>query len=148
VREVRTRERASAEVVDRATVRDASARRPVVELHGDCDAGSVATIEPLLRRRFGPFFFRRHLVVDISDVRTVDESFIDLVIGLARRLHGERRELVLVRPSGGVGRSLARVGLPNLVPVYESVDEAYDALEGSGGPLIPPRFDAAGRPGL
>jgi anti-anti-sigma factor len=127
-------------------MRNAHAHRPVVELHGDCDAGSVATIEPLLRRRFGPFFFRRNLVVDLSDVSRVDESFIDLAIGLARRLHGERRELVLVRPSGGVRRSLARVGLPNLVPVYESVDEAYDALDAGGGSLIPPRFDAGGRP--
>lgn len=144
---VRTRESAAAEVVDTKPAGDASAHRPVVELHGDCDAGSVATIEPLLRRRFGPFFFRRHLVVDLSDVSRIDETFIDLVVGLARRLHGERRELVLVRPSGSVRRSLARVGLPNLVPVYESVDEAYDALDGCGAPLIPPRFDAAGSPG-
>ena len=81
-------------------------------------------IERLLRRRFGPFFFRRHLVVDLSDVRRIDESFIDLVVGLARRLHGERRELVLVGPAGGVRRVDGLRRAANLVPVYDSVDEA------------------------
>lgn len=133
---------ASASVVEPAR---AGVGRPVVVLGGDYDAESVPMIERLLRRRFGPFFFRRHLIVDLSAVRRIDGSFIDLVVGLAGRLHGERRELVLVGPAGDVRREIAFVGLHNLVPVYDSVDEALAALEGPALPLIPPSIDTRRR---
>lgn len=120
---------------------------PVIVLRGDYDLEKVPTVERLLRRSFGPFFYRRHLIVDLSGVARVDATFIDLLVGLARRLHGERRELVLAGPQGEARMDLAGVGVPNLVPVYESVDEALAALGGRTLPLIPPRFEvrAAGR---
>ncbi len=36
------------------------------------------------------------------------------------------------------------VGLPNLVPVYASLDEALRAVRESASPLIPPAFHVAG----
>jgi hypothetical protein len=41
-----------------------------------------------------------------------------------------------------VRRALSLVGLPNLVPVYESVEEAIVALVYGRTPLIPPSFSA------
>jgi anti-anti-sigma factor len=132
-------------VVERPAGGAAGARRPVVELSGEYDLATVPMVERLLRRRFGPFFYRRHLVIDLGAVTRIDESFVDLVVLLARRLHAEGHELVLTRPSGSVRNVVAEVGLPNLVPVYETVDEALAALEAPSGPIIPPRFEARPR---
>jgi anti-anti-sigma regulatory factor len=118
-----------------------------VYLRGAYDDQTVPEIERLLRRSYGPFFFRRHLIIDLGAVTSVDESFVDFIVALVRRLHGERRELLLTRPVGGVRRSLASVGLPNLVPVYDSPDEAQAVLSTASGPLIPPRFDSRETPG-
>jgi anti-anti-sigma factor len=114
---------------------------PVLELSGAFDFGNVPEIERLLRRRLGPFFFKgRDLVLDLALVELVDSAFVGLVVSLARRLHANRRELLITRPVGYARRTLALVGLPNLVPVYESIDDALAALSG-GAPLIPPPFD-------
>ncbi len=116
---------------------------PVLTLSGEFDLENVPEIERFLRRHLGPFFFKtRHLVLDLARVDLIDSSFVGLVVSLVARLHEHRRELLITRPVGYVRRTLALVGLPNLVPVYESLDAALRALEG-GAPLIPPPFDAA-----
>ena len=122
-------------VVDRADP-------PVVCLSGSYDSDTVPEIERFLRRSYGPFFFRQHLVLDLAHVSAVDDGFIDFIVCLARRVHGEHRELLLTRPVGPVRAIVGAVGLPNLVPVYDSLDEALDALAAVSGALIPPRFEA------
>jgi len=114
----------------------------VICLSGCYDSTTVPEIERFLRRSYGPFFFRQHLVFDLAHVSAVDDGFIDFVVSLARRVHREQRELLLTRPVGQVRAFVGAVGLPNLVPVYESTDEALDALATVSGALIPPRFEA------
>ena len=115
---------------------------PVICLSGCCDSATVPEIERFLRRSYGPFFFRQHLVFDMAHVSAVDDGFIDFVVSLARRVHREQRELLLTRPVGQVRALVGAVGLPNLVPVYDSTDDALDALAAVSGALIPPRFEA------
>ena len=116
---------------------------PVLKLSGEFDYENVPEIERFLRRRLGPFFFKgRDLVLDLAGVEMVDSAFMGLVVTLVRRLHANRRELLITRPRGYVRRTLALVGLPNLVPVYETLEDALEALSG-GAPLIPPPFDLA-----
>jgi anti-anti-sigma regulatory factor len=81
-------------------------------------------------------------VLDLARVDLIDSAFVGLVVSLVGRLHKHRRELLITRPSGGVRRTIALVGLPNLVPVYESLDAALSALA-TGAPVIPPPFDPA-----
>lgn len=114
---------------------------PVILLRGEFDFDTVPEIDRFLRRHYGPFYFRRHLLFDLSGVTLVDSSFVGFVVGLVGKLRAERRELVLVRPVGHVRRSLATVGLPNVVPVYDSLDEALFVLQSGGLPIIPPLFD-------
>ena len=116
---------------------------PVLFLAGEIDIETAPDIERHLRRSLGPFFHRHHLVIDLSQVSLIDSTFLRLVASLARRLHAERRELVLCGPVGPVRRVLALVGVPNVVPVYESLGDAVHALDGARLPLIPPRFAAA-----
>ena len=107
--------------------------------------GALPEIDRFLRRRLGPLYHREHLVMDLSATTFVDSSFVAFVVRLLKELRAWRKELVLVRPGGQVRRVLALVGLPNLVPVFDSLDEAMGALAVGRLPLIPPAFDAARR---
>ena len=116
---------------------------PVVFLQGEFDIETVPEIDRFLRRSFGPLFYKRHIVLDLNEVTTVDSIFIGFVVGLVRRLHTERKELVLTRPVGHVRRVLSLIGVPNLVPVYDSLDEAVTAVMSDSLPAIPPAFSSA-----
>jgi anti-anti-sigma factor len=116
---------------------------PVVFLEGEFDIETVPEIDRFLRRSFGPLFYKRHIVLDLNGVTAVDSIFIGFVVGLVRHLHAERKELVLTRPVGHVRRVLSLIGVPNLVPVYDSLDEAVVAVLSDSLPAIPPHFSAA-----
>jgi anti-sigma B factor antagonist len=122
---------------------------PVLAMSGEFDLDNVPEIERFLRRHLGPFFFKsRDLVLDLALVDMVDSAFVGLVVSLVVRLHEHRRELLITRPVGYVRRTIALVGLPNVVPVYETLDAAIGALA-VGTPLIPPPFDlASGAPAM
>jgi anti-sigma B factor antagonist len=115
---------------------------PVLELSGDFDLDTVPEIDRFLRRRLGPLYHREHLVIDLSATTFVDSSFVAFVVRLLKDLRAGRKELILVSPAGQVRRVLALVGLPNLVPVFESVQEALAALTTGRLPIIPPAFEA------
>lgn len=130
--------------LDHAARVDGSASVPVLRLAGEFDIDTVPEIDRFLRRRLGPLYQRRSLVIDLHDVTLVDSSFIGFLVRLVGEQRRGRGELVLTRPVGHVRTVLGLVGLPNLVPVYESLDEALGAVREVGGPLIPPVFSAAG----
>ena len=116
---------------------------PAVLLEGAFDFETVPEIDRFLRRTFGPFYYRQHLLLDLQGVSFVDSSFVSYLVSLVRHLHVERKELVLSRPVGHVRKVLSLVGLPNLVPVYDSLDEAVAALRSGSLPAIPPAFSSA-----
>ena len=117
----------------------------MLELRGEFDIDTVPEIDRFLRRHLGPLYQRQHLVIDLARATFVDSSFIGFVVRLLREQRASGRELVLVRPAGQVRRALALVGLPNVVPVFESVDEAVRTLQAARVPLIPPAFSATMR---
>ncbi|HJW76418.1 MAG TPA: STAS domain-containing protein [Thermoleophilia bacterium] len=113
---------------------------PVVFLEGEFDIETVPEIDRFLRRSFGPLFYKRHIVLDLEAVTAVDSIFVGFVVGLVRLLHAEHKELVLTRPVGHVRRVLSLIGLPNLVPVYDSLEEAVVVVANDSLPAIPPAF--------
>jgi len=117
---------------------------PVLRLAGEFDIATVPEVDRFLRRRLGPFYERRTLVMDLRDVTLVDSSFISFVVSLAGGQRPGGGELVLAGPVGQVRTLLCMVGLPNLVPVYASLDEALRAVREARAPLIPPAFSVAG----
>jgi anti-sigma B factor antagonist len=110
----------------------------VVVLSGEFDIETVPSIETCLRRSLGPFYFGRHLIVDLSQATFIDSSFISFLVTMASKVRKGDRELILVRPVGQVRSVLLLVGLPNLVPVYDSMQQASDSLRLEPLPLIPP----------
>jgi anti-anti-sigma factor len=117
----------------------------VLELEGEFDLDSVPEIDRFLRRHLGPLYHRDHLVIDLAGATFVDSSFIAFLVRLVTDLRSRHKELVLVRPVGQVRRVLGLVGLPNLVPVFDSLEEALATLCSGRLPVIPPAFSAAAR---
>ena len=115
----------------------------VLELEGEFDVDTVPEIDRFLRRNLGPLYHQDHLVVDLARTTFVDSSFVGFLVRLSAAQRAKRRELLLVRPGGQVRRILGLVGLPNVVPVFESVEAAVDSLITGKLPVIPPAFRAA-----
>ena len=120
-----------------------SAAPPVLELRGEFDLDTVPEIDRFLRRRLGPLYHQQHLVIDLERTTFVDSSFVAFLVRLVTDQRARRKELVLARPHGQVRRVVALVGLHNIVPVYESVEEAVGALVRGSLPVIPPAFRTA-----
>lgn len=115
----------------------------VLELEGEFDVDTVPEIDRFLRRNLGPLYHQDHLVVDLARTTFVDSSFVGFLVRLSAAQRAKRRELLLVRPGGQVRRILGLVGLPNVVPVFESVEAAVDSLITGKLPVIPPAFRSA-----
>ena len=115
-----------------------SERVALVSLRGEFDIETVPQIDAGLRRALGPFFHDRHLIVDLNGATLVDSSFIAYLVRLIGDVRSEGREVVLARPRGHVRRTLLIVGVPNVVPVYDSLDAALDAALANDVPIIPP----------
>lgn len=109
-------------------------------LSGELDMDTVPLIDRFLRRRLGPFFHRRNLVLDLAGVTLVDSSFVTYVIRLSEAVHRAGFELLLTRPVGHVRRAIRVVGLANVLPVYESLEEAVALAAAGRVPMIPPPF--------
>jgi anti-sigma B factor antagonist len=115
-------------------------RPPVLELEGEFDLDTVPQIDGFLRRSLGPLYHQDHLVIDLAHTTFVDSSFIGFLVRLWGAQRAKRRELLLVHPSGQVRRVLGIVGLPNVVPVFDTLDAAMDSVAGGRLPVIPPAF--------
>jgi anti-anti-sigma factor len=118
---------------------------PVLELEGEFDLDTVPEIDRFLRRSLGPLYHRDHLIIDLGTTTFVDSSFVAFLVHLLGQQRAGQRELMLVRPVGQVRRALGLVGLPNVVPVFESVDDAVGILACGRLPVIPPTFSVMGR---
>lgn len=113
----------------------------VLVLSGEFDVANVPEIDRFLRRRLGPFYHRGDLVIDLSGTTFIDSSFVGFIVRLVKELRSAGKELLIVRPAGQVRRVFGIVGLANLVPVFESLEDALRTLRAGPLPLIPPRFE-------
>lgn len=122
--------------------RAGQAAPPILALEGEFDFETVSEIDRFLRRQLGPLYHQDDLLIDLGGATYADSSLVGFIVRLVRDQRAKRKELVLVRPRGQVRRLLGAVGLPNLVPVFETLDEAVVALVYGKTPLIPPAFRA------
>ena len=82
-------------------------------------------------------------MIDLHRTTFIDSSFIGFLVRLSSAQRAKQRELLLVRPVGQVRKVLGVVGLPNVVPVFETIDAAVQSVVGGRLPVIPPAFQAA-----
>ena len=117
-------------------------RSLLVALRGDFDVETVPEIDAQLRRSLGPFFFQRHVVLDLTQATFIDSTFIGYVVRLMGKVRSAGFEVILARPTGHVRRTLQLVGLPNLLPVYDALDAALNEALADDVPIIPPTLPA------
>jgi anti-sigma B factor antagonist len=116
------RDDAESELSLRRVVTD---RCPVIEAYGEIDVASAGELREMIDSSLGPGAQR--LIVDLSGIRFMDSSGLNALIGTARRLGAGSFGVVVSRP--GIRRIFAVTGIDNMVPVFDSVAEAAQALE-------------------
>jgi anti-anti-sigma factor len=94
----------------------------VLELVGEADVTSIATLESLLQgqTRKGPGL----LIIDMSGLRFMDSSVLQVILRAHRALAENDGALALVNPHHIVARILRMTEADQIVPVYASVREA------------------------
>jgi stage II sporulation protein AA (anti-sigma F factor antagonist) len=74
----------------------------------------------------------RRVFLDLAAVTFIDSSGLGVLFGRYKRLAARGGSLIITAPRPGVRRAMDLVGLPGLIPVYESKEEALRAQ--TGGP--------------
>jgi len=111
-------------------------RSTVIEAYGEIDIASAGELRAMIDSSCQVGADR--LIVDLSGVRFMDSSGLNVLIGTARRLGAGSFGVVVSRPS--IRRIFSVTGIDNLVPVFDSVVEAVQALElapAAEGGLVP-----------
>jgi anti-anti-sigma factor len=103
----------------------------VVGIRGEFDLANSAPVEDLLA---GAARDTEHpLVIDLTECPFIDST------GLATLLHGTKpaqngeSHVALVSPGGEVRRLLALTAIDRTIPVFETLNEARDAVLAVGG---------------
>ena len=98
----------------------------IVRIRGEFDLANSAPVEDLL---VGASRDTEHpLIIDLSECPFIDST------GLATLLHGTKpaqngeSHVALVSPGGEVRRLLALTAIDRTIPVFDTVDEARDAV--------------------
>jgi anti-sigma B factor antagonist len=64
------------------------------------------------------------LLVDLSALRFIDSGAIRMVLFASRQVRQEGGTLALINPSPAVARVVQIMGIDQLIPVHDSLDEA------------------------
>jgi anti-anti-sigma factor len=93
---------------------------------GDIDASNASTIGDSLAACLGPD--ADSLVLDLTTIGYLDSAGLDMLFRVSERLRQRRATLRLVVPAGSqLARLAAIVGLPEAIPVHDTVEEALSA---------------------
>ena len=104
---------------------------PVARLSTDVDAANASR----LREELWSHLDNRggELVIDLSRTRYLDSAGVEVIFNLAGGLSQRRGTLRLVIPPDSPLQRVAQiVGLPDVVPVHASVQEAVEAFRAGG----------------
>lgn len=96
---------------------------PVVQVRGEIDMSNAKqltkAIEGAADEADGA------LIVSLGEVSYFDSQGVDVLVRIAERFDANRRRLILVAPQGaGPRRILTLAGLPDVIPIFDSVPEA------------------------
>jgi anti-anti-sigma factor len=98
--------------------------RPV----GELDAYTVSSFRDAL----GELADRRYLLIDLSSVPFMDSAGLGALIGGIRRARDAGGDVAVACSRPTLTRLLHTTGFDRIVPVTETVDDAAEALTGSG----------------
>lgn len=100
----------------------------IVVLHGDVDVARGLALRDLLGELLGgpP----GALVVDLTDVRFLDSSGVGLLVTSHRRAKEESRDFAIAGAGDAVRRTLQLTRTDRILTLYDSLDDALEALGG------------------
>lgn len=94
---------------------------------GETAKGLAETLDRSEKERAGV------VVVDLTGVKSLDSTALGLLVGALRRLHSLNREMMLIHPNDRVALLLSATRLDTMFPIYETMTEAFSALERKTG---------------
>jgi anti-sigma B factor antagonist len=100
--------------------------RTVVRLVGEADVTTGALAEILSAEAAKKPTL---LLLDISGLAFIDSAALHEIVGVHRELRADGCQLALVGPTPVVTRILQLSGLDQVIPVYDSADEAGTPLQ-------------------
>lgn len=100
-------------------------RTAICRVQGDADAASA----PALREALVALTAFRRVIIDFSGVPFIDSAGLGCLIAGARRMYASNGDVVLSCPRRAVGRLLRNVGMDRVLPIAETIDEAFRFLD-------------------
>src|SRR5579872_6519433 len=101
---------------------------PLVDVSGEVDLTNVEQLEATLEQ--AAHADRGAVIVSLQNASYFDSRTIHALLRFADRLSVNRQQLMLVAPrAGSAGKILKIAGLTEVLPVYESADQAAAALQ-------------------
>jgi anti-sigma B factor antagonist len=73
------------------------------------------------------------VLVDLTDLKSLDSTALGLLVGSQRRLHALARELILVNPNERIRLLLSMTQLDSVFPIHSTTAEAFEALARKSG---------------
>jgi anti-sigma B factor antagonist len=110
-------------------------RYVVIEAYGEIDVANGDELQVMVDSCLGGG--AEQLIVDLSGIRFMDSSGLNVLIVTARRLGTGSFGVVVGRPS--IRKILTITGIDHIIPVFESVTDAVQAIE-AGAPTHPFSF--------
>lgn len=98
----------------------------ILSIRGEVDLANAASLRTELTSAFGTG--TRLIVVDLTDLRYIDSSGINVLLDTHRAFAKDGSAIVLVVGSSMIQRTLKIVGLEELIPMYPTVETAVENL--------------------
>lgn len=98
-----------------------------VRLQGEIDLSTAPRLRDCLQEAIGR---NRHIIVDLTDVDFLDLKGIQALEEAHRASRAQKRHLVVVGSAPIVERVIQITGLPKIVPVVHSREEALKFIRG------------------
>jgi anti-anti-sigma factor len=111
-------------------------RGRVIEAYGEIDIANAGEVQKMIDATVAGG--ADHLIVDLSGVRFMDSSGLNVLIGTARQFGPGSFGVVVSRPS--IRKIFALTGLDKVVPIFASLTDAVEArdVNTDGQDTLPP----------
>jgi anti-anti-sigma factor len=100
-------------------------RYTVIEAYGEIDIASAGELRAMIDSSRGGG--ADQLILDLSGIRFIDSSGLNVLIGTARHFGSGRFAVIISRPS--IRKIFALTGIDSVIPIFESVADAVRALD-------------------
>jgi anti-sigma B factor antagonist len=107
----------------------ATDRYSVIEAYGEMDIANAGEMQRMVDSFVAIGADR--LIVDLSGIRFMDSSGLNVLVGTARHFGPASFGVVLSRPS--IRKVFTLTGLDKLIPIFASVTDAAQALDADAG---------------